>query len=64
MAMKNSVAREYLHLHDRIRYGQFRGHVELEQLQRQKATLHEQLNELCGHRVTVAEARQIARRSR
>jgi hypothetical protein len=64
MAMKNSVAREYLQVHDHIRYGRFRGHAELEQLQRQKATLHGQLNELCGHRVTVAEARQIARRSR
>jgi len=64
MAMRNSVAREYLQVVDKIRNGGFHGKRELQDLTRQKATLHKQLNELCGHRVTVAEARQLARRRR
>jgi hypothetical protein len=64
MAMRNSVAREYLQVADKIRNGSFHGQKELQDLTRQKATLHKQLNELCGHTVSMAEARQVARRWR
>jgi len=64
MAMKNSVAREYLQVVDAIRNGSFHSRKALQRLTRQKTTLHRQLNELCKHQVTVAEARQIARRRR
>ena len=64
MAMKNSVAREYVQVVDAIRGGDFHSRKALQRLTRQKATLHRQLNELCKHQVSLQEARQLARRRR
>jgi hypothetical protein len=58
--MISSIAREYVEVIDRIRYGQFAGTDELRYLEGQRALLHQQLLELLGREVTVREARVLA----
>jgi hypothetical protein len=58
--MIGSIAREYVDVIDRIRYGQFVSTDELRYLEGQRALLHEQLMELLGREVTVREARVLA----
>jgi hypothetical protein len=58
--MIGSIAREYVDVIDRIRYGQFVSTDELHYLEGQRALLHEQLMELLGREVTVREARVLA----
>ena len=58
--MISSIAREYVDVIDRIRYGQFVSTDELRYLEGQRALLHEQLMELLGREVTVREARVLA----
>ena len=58
--MIGSIAREYVEVIDRIRYGQFADTDELRYLEGQRALLHQQLMELLGGEVTVGEARGLA----
>jgi hypothetical protein len=58
--MISSIAREYVEVIDRIRYGQFADTDELRYLEGQRALLHQQLVELLGRQVTAMEARVLA----
>ena len=58
--MIGGIAREYVEVIDRIRYGQFTNTDELRYLEGQRALLHQQLMELLGRGVTVREARVLA----
>jgi hypothetical protein len=58
--MISGIAREYVDVIDRIRYGQFTDTDELRYLEGQRALLHQQLMELLGREVTVSEARVLA----
>ena len=58
--MISGIAREYVDVIDRIRYGQFVSTDELRYLEGQRALLHQQLMELLGREVTVREAQALA----
>ena len=62
--MSANLAREYLDIIDKIRYGQFRDKKHLHWLEGQRAVLHNQLERATGKSVTVAMARRMAARSR
>ena len=62
--MLNSLAKEYLWMIDRIRWGEFRNTRELRWLEGQRALLHQQMTELLGRPVDMQTARRLAARSR
>jgi hypothetical protein len=62
--MLGSLAREYLDVIERLRWGEFRDKQEQRWLEGQRGLLHRQLEQVSGERVTVRKARRWATRSR